>query len=247
MTRVEPAVSLRHSGGGGVGVDLMGAGGRQRVRAEVRDVPLEEGAGERRPGRLALFEAYEQLLPGGAHAVHARPEASVCTGEVRKLVRDDGVKLFRREQGKVGESEHEVVAHSEQATHCRNLRDSGVEVAVDEQRVHLRAADDAADLFDHREQLRRFRSDERNSFRWIDLHVQRPPEHHDECHDRDQELEHQDPVAAPGKQHGETPECEQDEQGPSDERVPERGERPDPPPVGARMRPSYRLEFLHEL
>src|SRR5262249_6243260 len=116
--------------------------------------------------------ALEQLLPRGAHSVDARPEAPVGTGQMREFVRDDGAKLIGREQGKVRQPEHEVVVRLEEATHRRNLRDAGVQLAVDQQRVHPRAADDAADLFDHREQLGCLRAIDRESLSRIDLHAQ---------------------------------------------------------------------------
>jgi hypothetical protein len=119
--------------------------------------------------------------------------------EVRQFVRDDCPQLVSGEQSEVGDAEHQVVARPEQARERRYLADRGVQVIVDQERVHLRAPDDRPDVLDQLEQRRCFGTIERQSLRRVDLHVQRAADHHEQHAEGDQELKEQNSVAEPGE------------------------------------------------
>jgi hypothetical protein len=162
-----------------------------------------------------------------------------------ELVRDNCSELLRRQRFEVWQSEHQVVARSEQAARARDLDDAGVRLAVDQDLVHPRAANPGANVVDHLEELPRIGPLQRQAARRVELHVQRTGDHQEERTDRDQQLEQQ-PRPFQGQNDDQNTESEEQDEQRCDERVPEGCEQDNLAAVGRRVFTRLRLQPANE-
>ena len=229
------------SHGGAVGFELVRPREREGVGIEVRRVPLEEAAEDEAAEVPLLLERPQQLPPRAPDTVDPRAEAPVALREVSELVCENRVELLRPECLHERQAQHEVVVLAAEDPEARHLDDARIQVAVDEDGVHVRPLDGLTRLRDQLVEPRRLAALQLDSARRLDLDPQRAPDHEDQGADRDQQLE-QDAGFGHRGNDDECGERQEHDDGEEQEAVPEERQRAHPPPVAGRIGLRLRVE-----
>src|SRR5262249_31123309 len=97
----------------------------ERVGAEFRRVPLEEGDEEELAPAIALMERVQQPAPAGSQPIDPGAELAVLAREMAELVRDDGSEFLDAEGLHERQPELQVIARPAEDSEARILRDGG--------------------------------------------------------------------------------------------------------------------------
>ena len=233
--------SAGRSHGGAVGLEFVRPCQREGVGVEVGRVPLEEAAEDEAAEVPLLLERPQQRPPRAPDTVDPGAEAPVALREVPELVRKNRVELLRPERLHERHAQYEVVVLAPEDPQARHLDDARIQVAVDEDRVHVRPVDGLARLRDQLVELRRLSRPQLDPARRLDLDPERAPDHEDQGTNRNQQLEQEAGFRDRGNDddRGERQQHDDDEE---EEAVPEERQRADPPPVAGRIGLRLRVE-----
>src|SRR4029079_13393419 len=123
-----------------IGLVLLPSCLYERVGAERRRVPLEEGDKEELAPVIALIERVRQPGPAGSQPIDPSAELSMLAGEMAELMRDYGSEFLDTEGLHERQPEHQVIARPAEYAEARMLHDGGIEVVCDEHRPRSRRA-----------------------------------------------------------------------------------------------------------